>query len=70
MCIFIFHGSVDVIANVTFWGQWADILRPAQATYCIHTDFKIHEFIFRRQIYNILIYLLQRPYGWHHAQVG
>ena len=59
MCIFIFHGRVDVIATVSFWGQWADILRPAQAIH-IHTDFKI--FIFRRQIYIILFYPLQRPY--------
>ena len=28
----------------------------------IHTDFKIPVFIFRQQIYIILIYLLQRPY--------
>ena len=54
--IFIFHGRVDVIGTVLM-GRYSE----ACIGY-IHTDFKIPVFIFRQQIYIIIIYLLQRPY--------
>ena len=57
-CIFIFHGQVDVIGPVS-------VGRHSEACIgyiYIHTEFKIPVFIFRRQIYIILINLLQRPY--------
>ena len=57
-CILIFLGRVDVIGTVS-------IGRHSEACIgyiYIHTNFEIPVFIFRRQIYIILIYLLQRPY--------
>ena len=54
-CVFLFSTAEWISSGLglgkTFWGQHK---------LHIHTDFKI--FIFRRQIYIILIYLLQRPY--------
>ena len=51
-CIIIFYGKVDVIGTVSM-GRYSE----ACIGY-IHTDFKIPVFIFRQQIYIILIYLL------------
>ena len=57
-CISIFQGRVDVIETVLM-GRHSE---ACIGYIYIHTDFKIPVFIFRRQIYIILIYLLQRPY--------
>ena len=57
-CIFIFHGRVDVIGTVSIGIHYEACIGYLY----IHADFKIPVFIFRGQIYIILIYLLQRPY--------
>ena len=58
-CISIFHGTVDVIGTVS-------MARHSEACIgyiYIYTQILKYPYLyFRRQIYIILIYLLQRPY--------
>ena len=55
-CVFSFSTAEWISSGLSSFGQTFWGLHKLH----IHTDFKI--FIFRRQIYIILIYLLQRPY--------